>query len=187
MPPVAKFSRQEMIEKAIEIIGEGGFEKLTARELAASLGTSVKSIFTALQNMEEVKQCCFDYAYEKYHSYFEGGLGQFPLKTIGLKYIEFARKDPALFQLVFLKFQEKEISFNEYMEKLDDEYEGTLNLVQEYTGLSKEKSFELYKNLWIYTTGIAGLCATKQCQFSDEEISTMLDNTYTAFIDHLKK
>jgi len=186
MPPTAKHSKQEIIEKAIEIIGEGGFEKLTARELASALGTSAKPIFTAFENMEEVKQCCFDYAFARYHSYFADGLGEFPLKTIGQKYIEFARKEPNLYKIIFLKSQDGELTFSQYMEKLDDEYEGTLNLVMEYAGIDKEKAVTLYKNLWIYSTGIAALCATKQCQFSDEEISRMLDLVYTGFVDAIK-
>jgi len=186
MPPKAKYSRQEIIQKAAEIIGESGYEKLTARELAAALGTSVKPIFTAFENMEEVKQSCFQYAFNKYHSYFSDGLGEYPIKKIGLNYIEFARKEPKLFQLVFLKSQESESSFVEYMEKLDDEYTGTIKLIQDCTGLTEENSVELYKNLWIYSTGIAALCATRQCQFSDEEINKMFDLVYTGMIEQLK-
>lgn len=186
MPPKAKYSKQEILDKAIEIIEERGFEKLTARELASALKTSVKPIFTAFENMDEVKQCCFDFAFEKYHSYFADGLGEYPIKAIGLKFIEFAKKEPCLFQIIFLKSQEKTIPFEVYMKKLDDNFNESLKLVQKYTGLSKRKSFELYKYLWVYSTGIAALCATRQCEFSDEEINKMLDLAYTGLIDQLK-
>jgi len=186
MPPKAKYSKQEIIEKAVEIIGESGYEKLTARELASTLGTSVKPIFTAFENMEEVKQECFNFAFQKYHSYFKDGLGEYPLKTIGFNYIKFARNEPNLFKIIFLKSQETELSFGEYMQKLDDEYENSLKLVMDYSGFNKEKSFELYKNLWIYSTGIASLCATKQCKFTDDEINQMLDLAYTGLINTIK-
>lgn len=186
MPPKAKYSKQEIIEKAVEIIGEEGFEKLTARELAASLGTSVKPIFTAFENMEDLKQSCFDYAYQKYHSYFEGDLGDRPFRTIGRTYIEFARKEPKLYQIIFLRSQEESIPFVQYMEKLDDNFQNTINLVKTTAGLSEESALALYKHMWITCTGVAALLATKQCNFTDEEIDRVLDTTYCGIVERLK-
>jgi len=187
MPPKAKYTKEEIIEKAVEVIVKEGVEKLTARELAAALGTSVKPIFTAFENMEEVKSLCFDFAYAKYHSYFDNSLSDEPFKEIGKKYIEFAINDPELFKLVFLQFQNEAIPFSDYMKKLDDHYDDTLNLVQEISGLDEDGAEKLYQNMWIYSNGIATLCATKQCHFSEDEVSRMLDTAYNGILAALKE
>ena len=56
MPPKAKFSREEIIDAAINIVREDGFDALTSRALGTKLGSSARPIFTVFQNMEEVQQ-----------------------------------------------------------------------------------------------------------------------------------
>ena len=46
MPPKPKFTREEVVDKAIELIKDKGIEALTARELGAKLGSSARPIFT---------------------------------------------------------------------------------------------------------------------------------------------
>ena len=55
MPPKAKFSREEIIDAAINIVREDGFDALTSRALGKKLGSSARPIFTVFQNMEEVQ------------------------------------------------------------------------------------------------------------------------------------
>ena len=45
-------------------------------------------------------------------------------------------------------------------------------------GVSIEKADTLYKNMWIFSHGIATLCASGQCILSEEEIEAMLSGTY---------
>ena len=56
MPPKVKFTREEIIRSALDIVRETGPEGLTARSLAARLGCSVKPIFGLFRSMEEVQQ-----------------------------------------------------------------------------------------------------------------------------------
>lgn len=52
MPPKPKFTREEVVDTAIELIKDKGIEALTARELGAKLGSSARPIFTVFRNME---------------------------------------------------------------------------------------------------------------------------------------
>lgn len=54
MPPKPKFTREEVVDTAIELIKDKGIEALTARELGAKLGSSARPIFTVFRNMEEL-------------------------------------------------------------------------------------------------------------------------------------
>ena len=53
-------------------------------------------------------------------------------------------------------------------------YEEILLSVQNGYNLSEDKAEQLYRHLWIYTHGIAVLCATNMCIFTAEEINKMI-------------
>ena len=55
MPPKPKFIREEIVEKALELVAQGGEEALTARDLGQRLGSSARPIFTVFKNMEELQ------------------------------------------------------------------------------------------------------------------------------------
>lgn len=46
MPPKPKFTKEEMVGKALRIVEEKGASALTARELGKALGSSTRPIFT---------------------------------------------------------------------------------------------------------------------------------------------
>ena len=53
--------------------------------------------------------------------------------------------------------------------------------------ICKASGKKLYHHLWIYTHGIATLCATKMCRFTDEEISTMITEVCMSILKKLKE
>ena len=61
---------------------------------------------------------------------------------------------------------------------LDDYYDEIISSIQTQYGVSKNIANRLYRHLWIYTHGIATLIATKVCIFTNEEIDTMLTETF---------
>ena len=56
MPPSPKFTRDEIVAAALQVVSERGKEALSAREVAAVLGSSARPIFTVFSNMEELQQ-----------------------------------------------------------------------------------------------------------------------------------
>ena len=55
MPPKAKFTRQEIIDAAVDIARRAPLEAVTAQELASVLGTSTRPVFTYFRTLEEVR------------------------------------------------------------------------------------------------------------------------------------
>ena len=53
MPPKAKFTKQQIVDAALEIFRDEGMEKLTSRNLGKKLGSSACPIFTVFSGMEE--------------------------------------------------------------------------------------------------------------------------------------
>ena len=52
MPPKPKFTREEIVRVALEVVSQKGVEALTAKELGAALGTSARPIFTVFSSMK---------------------------------------------------------------------------------------------------------------------------------------
>lgn len=186
MPPKTKFSKEEIIIKAVEIIVTKGYDKLTARELGAALNTSSRPIFTAFENMDDLKKSVFEYGMKIYHDYWNSNSEPNLFRRTGQSYIKFAQNEKALFQLIFMKSQNKPANFDDYMHTLDDHYSDTLGMIQKTYSLNKEDSNFLYKNMWIFCHGMATLCATNQACFTEEETNLLCDSQITALINQIK-
>lgn len=184
MPPKAKFTRDKIIQTALNIVQENGIESLSARALGAKLDSSARPIFTVFQNMEEVQQAVLSAARSKYNEYARKGLSQNPaFKGVGEQYIQFSKDEPKLFHLLFMSEKFDTMTVDNRL-LLDDYYDEIISSIQTQYGAAKDVANKLYRHLWIYTHGIATLIATRVCDFTDREIDTMLTE---AFIGILKE
>lgn len=187
MPPKAKFSREEIIDAAIDIVREDGFDALTSRALGTKLGSSARPIFTVFQNMEEVQQEVIITAKQKYREYISKGLSQdLAFKGVGMEYILFSINEPKLFQLLFMTEQPQIPDLTGVLPLIDDSYEQILRSIQSGYEIDKSAAEILYRHLWIYTHGIATLCATNMWRFTDEEISSMIRQVCISILKSIK-
>lgn len=69
MPPKAKFTKQQIVNAALNIIRESGTSELTARALGKRLGSSACPVFTVFDGMEEVMSETVKAAKALYASY----------------------------------------------------------------------------------------------------------------------
>ena len=175
MPPKAKFTKAEIIEAALNIVRTDGYEALTSRALGTCLGSSARPVFTVFKNMEEVQQAMIEAAKALYKEYVRKGLtSEHPFKGVGTQYILFSVNEPKLFQLLFMAEQKQIPDLSGVLPLIDESYKDILLSIQKDYEISELSAKKLYRHLWIYTHGIASLCATKMCRFTGEEISTMI-------------
>lgn len=188
MPPKAKFSKAEIVEAAAIIVRRDGPEALTARALGIELGSSARPIFTVFENMDQVRQAVTDSAKALYKQYVERGLVQTPpFKGVGMQYILFSLNEPKLFQLLFMTEQAQIPDFSDVLPLIEESYEEILLSIQDTYGILRPSARTLYRHLWIYTHGIATLCATKMCRFTDEEISGMLTEVCGSLLKNIRE
>ena len=55
MPPKPKFTKEEIVQTALEVVSQKGAAALTAQELANALESSARPIFTVFRTMQEVQ------------------------------------------------------------------------------------------------------------------------------------
>lgn len=187
MPPKCKFSREEIIQAALDLTRTEGINALTARALGTKLGSSPKPIFTVFENMEAVQAEVQKAAKALYAAYIHVGLQQqLPFKGVGTQYILFAIQEPKLFQLLFMSEQSQKPSVAGILPVIDESYDQILLSVQNGYGLDQKDAENLYRHLWIYTHGIAVLCATNMCLFTAEEISRMMSEVFVGLLKEIK-
>lgn len=188
MPPKAKFTKEEITKTALGIVKTDGFEALTSRELGIRLGSSARPIFTVFKSMEEVQQAVIQAAKMLYKEYVNKGLAEeHPFKGVGTQYILFSINEPRLFQLLFMTEQEQMPDLSGVLPLIEESYEKILLSIQDDYGIDELFAENLYHHLWIYTHGIATLCATKMCRFTGAEISQMITEVFTSLLKNIKE
>lgn len=184
MPPKAKFTKEEVIAAAVSLIREGN--AVTARDLGAKLGSSARPIFTLFRNMEEVLQAAECEIRSVYNGYIDKGLQEeIAFKGVGRAYIRFAVKEPQFFRLLFMS--KHNASVRSILPEIDENYEKIISSITSAYAVSKEAAIGLYRHLWIYSHGIAALCATGTCSFTEEETDGMLTDIFIALVIKLKR
>ena len=179
MPPKARYTKDEILQKAFEMTREKGIDSVVARELGKELGTSSSPIFTAFRNMEELQQEIRKKALHEFESYVKDALHYTPaFKYVGMKMVEFAMKEPKLFQLVYMKEHDSSQNFSMLVEELGDTVEVCVRIIQKDYELSREQAEKLFRQVWLNTFGICVLVAGNVCQMTQEEISEMLSITF---------
>ena len=188
MPPKAKFTQEQIIDAALSIVENEGFERLTARNLGEKLGSSARPIFTAFANMEEVIEQTIARANSIYTQYVNNGLKEeIPFKGVGMSYIRFATERAELFRLLFMKQNKQILDMNSILRGIEVNYNTILSSVTDSYNVDVYTAKKLYLHIWLYTHGIATLIATKMCPYSTDEISQMLTDVFTSLLIRAKR
>lgn len=189
MPPKPKFSKDEIVDAALEIVRERGIDALTARELGAKLGSSARPIFTVFASMDEVAQAVREEAQRQYDEHVRKAaeVSDVPaFKAAGQLMLSYAKQYPKLFSLLFMQEHDSAHDFADVFASLGDTAPLSVEFIRRDYGLTEDESMSLFKHLWVFTYGLSVLCATGMCVFSDAELSQMLTEQFTASIKSIK-
>lgn len=183
MPPKPKFTKEEIVAAALELVSQKGVEALTARELGEALGSSARPIFTVFRNMEELQEAVRAAAMRRFESYAERTLPDMPLfKQVGMQMVLFGAQEPKLYQLLFMRENRSAVSFDDVFGELGATATICMEAIRRDYDLSEADARRLFENVWIYTFGVGALCATRVCHFSVEKLGEMLSTEFQAMM-----
>lgn len=187
MPPKPKFTREEIVAAALELVSEKGMAAVTARDLGSRLGSSARPIFTVFHSMEEVQEEVRDAAMKRFEMYAEKAVQYTPFfKQVGMQMVLFAKEEPMLYQLCFMSDNHNAKNFEDIYERLGVVAYQCLESIRKDYGLSETEAKVLFEHVWIHTFGIGALCATGMCNFSEEQMIEMLGHDFAAMLVHIK-
>lgn len=183
MPPKPKFTKEKIVQTALEIVSQKGVEALTAKELGDALGSFSRPIFTVFSSMKEVRDEVRTAAMRRFESFANQKLPDMPLfRQVGMQMVLFGAEEPKLYQLLFMREKRNAVSFSDVFGELGPTAETCIVLICAGYGMSEPEAKPLFENVWIYTFGVGALCATRGCHFSEEKLGQMLSTEFQAMM-----
>ena len=172
MAPKNKYTKDEMIAAAVNVVRKKGIGGLTAKTMAEELGTSTQPVFTYFSSMDELKGEVRVSAERIYSEYALKGLGKkVPFFGFGVQYIKFAKEEPELYRLIFLTPSDGKNGALEAMRHSCGEVSGWLERIY---NISREQAERYFRDMWLVVHSIATLSVTGGCPYSDDEIGKIL-------------
>ena len=173
MAPRNKFSRDEMIEKAVQVVRKQGIGALTAKSLANELGVSTQPVFTCFHTIEEVRREVVNAAKILYDDYVKEGLcNDMPFLGFGMHYIRFAKEEPELYRLLFLSTDQGE--GNSALEEMNASLGLVTDSMQETYHIDAKTAERYFRDMWLVAHSLATLIVTGSCPYTDQEIGRIL-------------
>ena len=178
MPPKQKFSKEDILKIAFQLVREQGIENLNARAIAKMLRSSTQPVFSYYENMADLKSDLFIMV-SKYHSNYFNKVetGENLFLNIGMTYVDFAIEEPHLFRMLFMSngFQGKGLS--EFV--TDDCNNHISNAIPGIFDRNAEESNRIFTDMWLYAHGIASMVVMNQLSVERKEIGSMIKNIFS--------
>lgn len=157
MPPSVRFSREAVLNAAYQLVRREGPNALNARAVARELGGSTQPIFRLFSGMEELKQAVTELALDSWKTSLRDRIqtSAFPYLSIGMGFLLFARDEPELFKLLFMRDRVSDGSCTDY------NVNWGVPLIEDTVKVDVETASKLYARNWLYCYGLAVSIATK--------------------------
>ncbi len=185
MPPKFRFTKEEIVDTALKLTREEGFPTLTARALAERLGSSTKPIFGLFASMEEVQSAVLTAADGLYQQTLAREMARTdvpPYKASGLGYIRFAREEPELFRLLFMRDRT-----GERLVEDRDSIRPLLELLQAKLGLTEDAAYLFHLESWVFVHGLATMIATGYLDWDMDFVSRAMTDMHQGLIHRFQE
>lgn len=181
MSKPTKITKEIILEKALEIIRTQGIEKVSNREIAKKLNSSIRPIYYQFKNSEEL----YNELLMKMETYFysfllDNEIEDIPkYKQIGINYIKFAKEETNIFKALFMK--KNNLVVENFIGQIK-EFKEIEKFVKVSTNLKNEEIKSFHVKMWIFTHGLATLIASNTINFNDQQIRDLLSYEFQALM-----
>lgn len=176
--PLKKFSQEDIVKAAFKVVRAQGLEKCTARSIAAELGASTMPIYTALNNMKDLRAEIVIRASNLLLSYQTQKRTGITFLDMGVGYVLFSQKEKFLFRMMMGDIHEvppgKEEMCHKYNGYVFEQLEERLAEDALFEGLSKQQIHDVLHKAWIFSHGLAVLINNGKIEPMDEQSVTKI-------------
>lgn len=184
MPPKAKITKEMILNTALEITRDSGFDAVNARSIAGRLQCSTRPIFTCYKNMNEMKADFLNFAFDFYTKYVTDYGSHANVRScliLPLSYVEFAGEETNLFKLLFIDDMELDMAdAKDFYNEIGNEQKAIA--FSKDIGIELESAKAIFLDLFLYTHGIAVLTAAGKISLDSSSIENMVSNMLSALI-----
>ena len=185
MPPKQKFTKEDIVEAAFNIVREQGWEALSQRSIAQKLQASIGPIYSYLKSMTNLEEAVIEKAYELLLHYMLNSRGNDGTASPSFGYVLFAKNERKLFKCFF---NEKHTEIHKkYSQRLWQTLREAMKNDPVHSKLTDRQKDGLHLNSVIFSYGLAILINISfYDEFTDEEISALILDAKRMFMEGFK-
>ena len=178
--PTQRFNQENVLDAALDLVRERGFDALSARAVAERAGCSVQPIYSLFGDMEGLMRALHEHARAWVTAYNaeHAGDGENLFESNGLAHLRLAREEPQLFTFLYLSPYLGAQNLDELYRSISQP--GVEECIMELGHLSAKAAHELYLNMIVYTHGLAVLLVSG-ADYSEEELAERVFTAFKAF------
>lgn len=172
MPPKVKFTKDEIVNAALNVARAKGLAAVTTRDIAAELQVSTRPIFTYFKSMSEVREEILHAAEKIYQEYLSVGLREpVPFYGFGMQHLRFACEEPQLYRMLFL---DSSGGKNRAMTTLDQARGLVHDCVTKIYLMDGKTADRLIRDMWLVVHSLGTLIVTGGCSYTMSEMGAIL-------------
>ena len=181
MPPKTRVTEDSIINAAIEVARQNGFEHINARTVSGQLHCSTQPVMYHFLTIDNLKKAAYRQV-DRLHTQYMMNTPpeQNPILGIGMNYIRFAVEEPQLFRFLFQSGYAEENSLLEMVDS--EELVPVLSAMQEGAGLSMEKTRDVFITVALFAHGYASIIANNHLEFDEKLIAEHLERTWNGAV-----
>ena len=177
MPPKTRITKDMIVQAAVEVAKQNGYENINARTVSGQLHCSTQPVMYHFSTIDAIKRAAYarvDHLHSEYMMTIPPK--QHPVLGIGLNYIRFAVEEPQLFRFLFQSGYAKE---NSLLEMIDsEELIPVLTAMQESVGLSREKTKRVFLTVAMFAHGYASIIANNGLEYDEKLVAEHLEQAW---------
>lgn len=184
--PKQRITKEMVVEAAFNLAREGGIENVLVKNIAERLGCSVQPVYCYCRNMEELKKEVAAYTGRFMKQYLEDRVDTDDFfRSLGRIYAAFAREEPHLYRLYFLRKRENVNSLEDIFSQ--EANPATAGYIMKQLGVTRKQAEALYKNMIIFNTGLSFILSSLGEKADIDEIDRLTQGAYNAFVSQCMK
>jgi len=174
MPPKQRFNKTTILETALKITRESGFEAVNARSLAAGLNCSTAPVYSYYANMDDLKTELYDYAVDQFMDTLcsQKDMPDF-LERVCQTIIHTASQDSNMFRFIYLSQNSYEEGLYDFLMK-HEAHRLILARLRADHNFSFEQGCDVFYKIWFLVFGISALLSANKIDTPEEEILTLV-------------
>ena len=178
MPAKKQITREMILDAALKLLKNKGFDAVNIKGLAKELKCSTQPVYLSFSGMEELREELIPLAVKEFETIMKSDNEDGIVRLYGIEYIHFAKNEPNLFCFLFMRAN----AFSEIKRAILPIIEQSVKELMDKYNSSHEQADYLHDNLWMHAHGIASMVATDFCDWDMEKVSHMLEQSRNAFI-----
>ena len=178
MPAKKQITREMILNAALKLLKNQGFDAVNIKGLAKELKCSTQPVYLSFSGMEELREQLIPLAVKEFETIMKSDNKDGIVRLYEIEYIYFAKNEPNLFCFLFMRAN----AFSEIKRTILPIIEQSVKELMDKYNISHEQADYLHDNLWMHAHGIASMVATEFCDWNMEKVSYMLEQSRNAFI-----